>query len=80
MIKTKREKCAVILGEMDSSLTDIRMQWDIRHYSSLSIIKKIESLGENILNFNFFYRKYVERCEREMEPLKGIEELLKEKD
>lgn len=80
MKKSDGEKCEIILDEMDSILTDIRMQWDMRHYTSLSVIRKIERLKDSILDFNFFYRRYVEQCEKEFGSIKDIEVYLKEND
>ena len=77
MEKSDREKCDMILCEMDSLLTDIGLQWDTRHYSPQSVLKKIERLEETTLNFNFFYKKYVEHCEKESEFVEDIREHLK---
>lgn len=75
-----REKCEMILDEMDSLLVDIGMQWDTRHYSPLLVLEKIRKLQETILNFNFFYKKYVERCEEESNLTNDIKEHLKGND
>lgn len=80
MAISDREKCEMILDEMDSLLVDIGMQWDTRHYSSESVSKKVGKLQESVLEFKFFYRKYIERCEKESKFVKDIEERLKKNE
>ena len=65
-----RLKCVEKLDGMNTLLSNIKMQWDNRHYPTLDVLKKIERLQENISDFNHFYLIYIARIEDDMKDYK----------
>lgn len=71
-----RLKCVEKLNEMNSLLYDIKIGWDNRRCSTLSVVKKIEKFQEALLDFNHWFLRYSARVKEDVDDYKRLVEIL----